>query len=507
MIQAYFNGTRLHIDEHFAIGITFENFNISDIANRKISRTNAFNIPKQGNEITFEFASQPNPPGDFPYNDYDFDLIADGVYVYQNGRAWIVSENDNYYTLMATNHKNVIDLMKSIPLSGMFPDPIALDAPASLSPLFHTGINGFKIDPLFHDDADYPLEGTTWTPSDDYNHYPGVSYLSIFVKTIFEKFETDQSYRFDGNLWTDSTFEDVRIPMAQAMLFLYDGDSDVSVDEITIHESFTFFDLFKLILQVFAATFKVSGTTITIQKLSDLEITAPLDWSGKVERKSKNFAVPNMAQKNYMRYDVDVDVDQNAYAGIFDCNNANIEFEKEHDKIIAKIFKERELAGFYSNASSDDLSGIVLAPYKGIRDDAGGTYLRKSGLSDLCLILTGNEYLGQPLDITIVYWEEYAPGSWTFSSYSDTLTSDAQTKAPIFIDMSTYYSWIETNILTDPEFYEASLHLNIVDILSFDPLTAVKIKELGGLFYVNIIRNFLISSHNRTTPVELIKID
>lgn len=509
MIIAYLNGNRLHLDEDVGIGITWENFNISDIANRKISRTNSFQVPKEGNEAIFQFASIQNAPSDFAYNAYDFDLIVDGIFIYQNGRAWIVSEEDRYYNMVASVHKSVIDEFKSIALSGLFPDPIDLDTPANLQPLFHTGINGFKIDPLFF--AEYPVPGIApspwiaYVPDNDFNWYNGVNYLSIFVKTIFEKIETDYSYTFAGDLWSDADFEDFRIPMVFALLLKYNGETNVCVDQIIIHDSYTFFDLFKLILQMFGATFKVSGATITMQKLSDLDVTTPMDWSGKVTKKRKSFSIPEIGQENFIRYQVDDNVNADLFSAKFLCNNLNIDYKKDHETLIAKIMQYRNIVEYYDNISSNDIKCILVPPMLGIDNFLGGGFYKKSGLADILIIKTGTEYLGQPLAIIINYWNEAIPGLFDNEAYSGTITNDAQTKVPVFYDINSNYDFIET-FLTDPVFYQAEIMLNILDIIALDPFKAVTIKELGGLFYVNKISNYMISKKNVPCSVELIKI-
>ena len=49
MIQAYLNSEEIRMFPDIAIGVTIENFNISDIPNRKIDRTNVIRVPKAGN--------------------------------------------------------------------------------------------------------------------------------------------------------------------------------------------------------------------------------------------------------------------------------------------------------------------------------------------------------------------------------------------------------------------------------------------------------------------------
>ena len=85
------------------------------------------------------------------------------------------------------------------------------------------------------------------------------------------------------------------------------------------------------------------------------------------------------------------------------------------------------------------------------------------------------------------------------------LVNDADTTIVEYYDPTANYSLIET-MLTDPVMYDAELLLNIVDIYEFDHFKAVRIDELEGIFFANIIDNFLATSPGTPTKVELIKI-
>ena len=182
MIQAYLNSEEIRMFPDIAIGITIENFNISDISNRKIDRTNVIRVPKAGNEDIFEFSSLPNAPTDYAYQDYDFDLIVDGIKIYENGRAFITGEDESSYTLQITNSKNIIDLLKSISLATLYEgDDITFTNTTDYLDVFREKTAGFKIDFLNKDEP----------TADTYKWYTWYNYLSIYVSTILAKIAAD----------------------------------------------------------------------------------------------------------------------------------------------------------------------------------------------------------------------------------------------------------------------------------------------------------------------------
>ena len=505
MIRAYLNSNELKLFPEMAIGITIENFNISDLANRRIDRTNIIQVPKAGNETVFEFSSIPNAPTDFVYNDYDFDLIVDGIKIYENGRAFIMGEDDKSYTLNITNNKNIIDLLKSISLAELFDSAeIDLVTLTTWKNLFKQETNGFKIDYLFW--TDYP------PAADEYKYSVKYNYLSIYIDTILDKIETDYSITFSGDLLTNADYLEMRIPLVAANLKLDYGTVDIYVDGIVIHDSLNAWDLVKNVLQLFCGVFKIGGIDMELQKFDDLDITTPIDWSGKLVSKTKKFSIPGTGQLNYINYSVAENVSESDNQAVIECNNANIEATHEIGKMKAKLFpKENRNSVQYSNASPSPL-GVAIYPE--LNRETGFASFGTSivnlvnalrGLNDLVILVDSTDYLGQPLTIALEYYTESVGGLWSYATLNGSLTADADTILTKYYSPSANYSLIET-ILTDPVMYEAELLLNVIDMYGFDYFKAVQIDELEGIFYVNRISNFLATSPGVPTKVELIKI-
>lgn len=498
MIQAYLNSEEIRMFPDIAIGITIENFNISDISNRKIDRTNVIRVPKAGNEDIFEFSSLPNAPTDYAYQDYDFDLIIDGIKIYENGRAFIVGEDESSYTLQITNAKNIIDLLKSISLATLYEsDDILFTNTTDWLEVFRGKTVGFKIDFLYHEDD---------PDADAYWWHVRWNYLSIYVSTILAKIAADFDVSFSGDLLSESDYEEMRIPCVSANITRDKLATNMYIQDLIIHDSLNAWDLLKIIMQLTCSVFKIDGTDIELQKFNDLDVTTPIDWTGKMVSKTKKFSIPDTAQKNYIRHTVANNIDKNQDGGLIECNNLNLPYEKDLATMKDKLFPFWDINSFYTNASAYPLLGIELEKKDTAMNAVDGSLERVSGLKDLIILVDSDEYLGQPIAITFHYaWKNSVTELWQYTSLNGNLVVDADTTIVEYYNPTANYSLIET-MLTDPVFYEVELLLNIVDIQTFDHFKAVKIDELEGLFYVNRISDFLATSPGIPTKVELIKI-
>ena len=499
MIQAYLNSEEIRMFPDIAIGVTIENFNISDIPNRKIDRTNVIRVPKAGNEDIFEFSSIPNAPTDYAYQDYDFDLIIDGIKIYDNGRAFIAGEDESSYTLQITNSKNVIDLLKSISLATLYEgDDIVLTNTTDFLDVFREKTAGFKIDFLYNED-DPDVDTYKWAP---WNNY-----ISIYVSTILAKIAADFDVSFSGNLLSESDYIEMRIPCVSVNLIRDWDEVNIHIQDLVIHDSLNAWDLLKIIMQLNCSVFKINGTDVELQKFNDLDVTTPVDWSGKLVSKSKKFSIPGTAQKNYIRHTVAGEIDKNQDGGLIECNNLNILYEKDLITTKDKLFPFRDINSFYTRASPYfPFLAIQLEKKTDLINSIDGSLGRVKGLKDLIILVDSDGFLGEPINAWLYYVKKDGEfGSWISVSLNDNLVVDADTTIVEYYNPTANYSLIET-MLTDPVFYEAELLLNIVDIYTFDHFKAVKIDELEGLFYVNKISDFLATSPGTPTKVELIKI-
>ena len=375
-------------------------------------------------------------------------------------------------------------------------DTITITNTTDWEDLFAEKINGFKIDTMFR--VGDPTPNT-------FDYVTSLSTISIYLSTILAKIAADFSVTFSGDLLSESDFVDMRVACVQANIKRNPPNVNYRLEEIVIHRSLTAWDLIKNILQLFCGVFKIDGIDMELQKFNDLDIASPLDWSGKLVTSSKKFAIPGIAQQNFIKHSVSENVDEKEKAALIECNNTNIDFTKDIATMVSKLFIVRDVFEFYANASSEPLFAIELPDLKSFPDTPSTVSpVGISAVNDMMFLVTSAEFLGQPLAINLTYMS-FVGAAWTPDIENGQLTVDAETRIVEFYDPSANYSLIAT-MLTDPVFYEAELNLNILDINAFDPFKAVKIDELEGVFYVNKIIDFLATSPGTPTKVELIKI-
>ena len=283
-----------------------------------------------------------------------------------------------------------VDLLKSINLATLYEeDAITLVTTTTWKNLFKQKTVGFKIDYLFQ--ADYSFDPEEYKYSVKYN------YLSIYLTTILAKIEADYSITFSGDLLSDADYLEMRIPLVTSNLKVDYMTPNIYVDGIVIHDSMTAWDLIKSILQLFGAVFKINGIDLELQKFDDLDITTPIDWTGKLVSKVKKFSIPDTGQKNYIKYAVAENVDKLYHAGIIDCNNENINFEKDLATMKFKVFELRDVFEFYTNASAEPIWAIQLPALKNTPSTPSTVLpVEISGVSDLQIVVDSVEYLGQP---------------------------------------------------------------------------------------------------------------
>ena len=486
-LEIKINGSRVNIPVNQTIAYNLANFDISDIGVRKLNYTNSFQIPSAGNETIFGFASDISTSSVIPYTQFSIDIIADGITIVANGSGVIKNFADGYYNIQVTEDKDVISQMKSTSLKTLFPSDILIDdggATVDLKDLL-TNTTGFRHDIIMSD------VHITEAATDTYIWKSEQDNMSVFVKYVFQQYETVNSVTFAGDLWTDTYFEDLRMLVYYCFIHYAAGNEYLS--GIQIDKTRSFYDLFVTILQVFGATYKITGSTITFSKLDNISKTVYTDWSGKVkEITDKKFMPDNIAQNNYFRYKPGDSADKTMNQSLIPCNNLNLKYESETINFDAKVFP-LILLDMYT-AYADEFA-IYIKDNIGKYDD---TAELNRPLTDMVFLTDSAKVY---FNTITVGWEDDRK---TLKTYV-TLAGDN-------IPLTTYFnSQNEYNILFDmlynPVIYEAELQLNILDIAFFDPMKFVFIKELGGLFYVNTIKDYLINSPDKTATAELIKIN
>ncbi|MFA7361923.1 MAG: hypothetical protein WC139_12900 [Candidatus Kapaibacterium sp.] len=487
-LEIKINGVRVNIPDKQTIAYNLSNFEITSLANRKLNYTNSFQIPREGNELVFGFASDPTTAQTVPYAALSIDVTVDGFKIISDGSAFIESFEDGKYNVQITDNKDEINAMKAQSLKTMYSgDSILInDAAASTVEFqdFLVSTTGFRFDIIMNDlhiaEAAAPEEYIWDTDSDN---------ISVFVKTVFEKYATDNGITFAGDLWIDTYFEELRMLCYYCTIHYSSGDHYLT--NIQIDKTHSFHDLLIAVLQIFGATYKISGTTITLSKLDNFSLTTYVDLSGKtIKVNKKTFTIPGTGQKNHLRYKTGDNADKDMNQTVIDSNNLNTPYDVDLINYDAKVFPL-----------------LLLDMYSGYTDEYS-IYIKNntgkySGATDFDRPLTDFVFLR---DSTEVYFAG-VDISWTDDRKSlVTYTNVLSVPLCTYFNSASEYA-VLADMLYNPVFYEVEMQLNIFDIFYFDNLKFVFIKELGGLFYVNSIKDYLLNSDDKSATVELIKIN
>lgn len=480
-LEIKINGSRVNIPDKQTIAYNLINFDLKDMGNRKFNYTNSFQIPREGNELIFGFASHPSSNQNTPYSALVINITVDGLPIVVNGSGFIESFSDGFYNIQVTESKDLISEMKETPLSTLYSgDTIPINSGSDLNNLLRLNTTGFRM-PIIMDDENIQDAAS----ADSYTFLNDEEVLIVYVKSVFAKYATVNSVTFAGDLYSDTYFSNLLLNV-----FNVDQTGLTEFININIHPTKSFHDLFKEILKIFGATFKISGSTITINKLDNFSYTSYIDWSGKVTKVNKKlFAIPGTGQNNYMRYKESDGASKTLNQSLFTCNNVNIAVDADIFKFDAKVYP-LILMDAYSNYV--DQATIYWKENKRKVDSAG---VITRPVNDFVFMYYGS----------LKMWE----GFFISASGQNYTTADPDTYPlylPVYYNSTNEYLNIK-KMLTDPVVYEVDMWLNLLDIVNFTPFKFVFIKELGGLFYVNTIKDYLLNSDDKTANVELIKIN
>jgi len=501
-LEIKINGVKVNISKDTVIGYNLTNFDISDISNRSVNYTNSFQIPREGNEMIFGFSNNPSSLSTTPYDNFDNDIYSDGILIVDGGKGYISDSDDGFYTVQVIGNKSLIDDMKSVTLASLTQE-VSFGLPSAFTQNLINGTTNYRLDYILNDTTLAHLVSTGDFRNDWYK-----SSLSVYVKYLFSRYSALHGVTFAGDLMTDSYFLDLRLLMSSCYLANTFASPTVSVVSAKPREADTFYDLFREVMKIFCSTYKMSGTTITISKFDLIDKSNYYDWSDKLMAiESKKYSIEGTGQKNRIRYNAESGASKDLNMVTLDSNNLNIPYEKDLIKIDASVFPFVNLLGVSATSNkycilTDELEKSnrqYIYPAMGFRGDYIG--LITKSLDKFIFICDGPTSLSTGIIIEAGYLDTKL-GTVTYYPYT-TLSGDSKVIATYYNSSNDYN--IITEMLTNPVAYTVKMLFNILDIYQFDNLKPVFIKQLGGLFYINKISDYLLNSTDKSATVELIK--
>ena len=470
MIEIIINGKEVKTDEDTVISYNMTTFDLSDLSKRKVDYTNSFKIPIAGNSDVFEFIENPSTTSDIGYDFIEI-TIKDGAFVvFYKAQGIITDIDETHYNIIVTKKNDIIDVMKDYSLGYTDSRTYIVGGPDTIYTRLLDGDGGYyKADIIW---TPYQERMNALTPDRfvfDYRYYN----ISRYVKDVFDKFSTDTGVTFAGGVFTDVEFEKLRV-------LCESHTSTATVIAAVLSTRKSFYDLFVEVIKIFAAVYSITNNVITINRFDAINFSNPINFTGKVTKvNSKMYKVNNLGRNNYIRYKPKNNASEILNQVTIPCSNKTLQFDGFITKINAEVYPFTDLNQFYTTVTAG--TNIIKVSDK------------PHVFDDFVFVTDGTQ------DITISIRYTYISGP------STTVASIAVYNLCTYYNSANDYVRIKSMLLK-PEFYEVEMVLTPIDIIFFDPFRPLKIDELGGVFYVNSIKDYLLTKTNVSTKVELIKI-
>lgn len=496
-VDIYINGARAVWDDKTAIGTIIRNFDFTDPGNRKQPYTNNLKLPARNNQHIFEFASEPGYAGSIPYDVVVVEIFVDGEYLLKDGIGYLTNVVDGYYELTVREQPDVIQTMKDTLLSSLDGRTQIPGAAAAWVPTLLGNTSGPKLDFIFNEQQRlYSVANPT-----TFRYYRHNSNLTFYIHSIFTLMAAASGITFTGSLLSDAYFLGLRLVCSQANTHQPTGGTTFFIDDVIFNSEKSFFDLFKVVLQMFGAVYTIIGSNIIVYRYDDITLTK-LDWSGKIKKvNSKKFRIKNIAQNNYFRCKPMEGAEKTLNEASWVCNNLNIENEKIIIEPDSSVYPFLNLNGLITGASSGAKSIFIPESEFDIVTGVGGTdVVTVKGLSDFVFVTDGVQQIptGRLIDLEYTLQNNAATQVLNYTL----LVGDNRYIATYYNSQNDYLSF--EAMIADPVVYEVEIDLNVLDLHEFHPLFLVIVPELAGEFFVNSLQ-YNFDKGGRSSRATLIK--
>lgn len=506
MRQLFINGSLVDLDTTTAIGLNFQNGDISDPTQKLLSTTNSFSLPiTSNNQKIFNFIKSPFSLTSLPYQKLTTDFFDGNIHLIKEGNS-IINKIGERIEITCISSKTIIDTLKEKTLRDLMRenfddgglswntlsdlvDDIATNNVLNLNLVYwalnEEGYNSFFLNQHLNGTiALRPLQIIEWI--EDFSGYSLILTGSVFDDVIFDDlnipfYDLIPFKFYAGGLGTYKLylFDD---PLISA---IYGTATIPNIDkEFAYYGIKTVMDFLRTIAVMTGSIIEVNETTkqIILTRTNDIFVSsATKNWTNKIIKSEKKFSFGNFAINNIIKYKLDEGINETAGRIEIISNNNNLAQLKEYtiDCILPRSIYDPLYGYHYLLGSTDkEQKNLTVKP-----------------LSEI-IILLDNTIL--PTALTFFADYEDSGGIIQQDNYSKIV------KTVVAYDFSARYSELE-KVLQNTIVYDAEIYLNLLDIHNFSSSNLVNIENLGGTFYVNKITGFNFNS-KKGTKVELIKI-
>ncbi len=410
----------------------------------------------------------------------------------------IRGDNNIINTINANTPRDVMDSSATAKLPAYW--DLLQDA---VDELFDGSTYGWLL-PLMNDGSFEAASGTYHLVNDSKRRHELWISAAEFFTEAFDMISIDLQV-FDGGLLRDFSSSDVYSVMETEYMPAYhiglertgpiaprvswDNDTDryfgtnntdvINNADLIILGGKTTWEIVKIISQKFNLGIYIDSELNKIV-LFDLNTQPSVskDFSDKVIDVVKFPVIKGYAQSNYIKFKPTDNLDSD-FGKITISNNSDIEYLDTNKTI-----------------------GTIDVGIPGIYDEYGGTSTIQFANVFSLNYFENKEVYKYPIVLNLA--NRTTPDiDCIIEDSVGTLTGIEKLYRMSFLDTTSYFGWIENDVLGNNEFYQCKINLSLVDLLELYPWSMITINSIGEKTYINSIRNL---NFNKLANVDIVKL-
>jgi len=523
MTEVFINDNRLDLVDK-SVAQTFQINDIGNLDTRQTSYTNRFKVPKTPNNIRLfnglsfigKYHEVDLDSEQFPYGTPQARIVENGIELLSNGYAVASDSGSNYYSInIYGNEKTFFEKLKEYTLQDVFPETIITYSTAGIA-------SNVLNDNLFIFTLLHYNEETKGMGSLEANQTnPGFPYLELYTERITPQFYAKDlfnnifnflGYSVVNPLTTNENFNNLLVS-ASKTVSSFDIDYGSEFDIKNVAPIMRLNKFLSEIMYRFGLLIKINERTKTVhfKNIDDLILNGGLvNWSNKFHGfKKEIYKLSNYAILNNFKYSNDV-VQWSDFLGLanelqgsFNILNKNLGIEKT---IINSDFSKPKYAKwkesndyswgrFFVHSSSGGEYNYWMLDMDEYKTDEDGS------IESYTESFVPQLFYRTKLNFDFKYKFRLPDGNYeTFTKNYAYLATYPEINFQDYID-NYYQEFIK--LLNHTQVINAIINLNTIDIYNLDFFKKIYIKQLGGEFYLNKVKNY---KAGKLTEVELVRI-
>lgn len=512
-MQIFINGEEIDLYDNEKVAITLQINDLGELSRPNTSYTNSFKIPRTAtNTRIFKNLGIVGNTSRVMYELNSVTILENSLPILSNGFAQITDSWPTYYQInIYGSEKTFFEKIKNVTVKDCFPSTVIHYTSSVIKTYAHaTGVFCFPVAQYNGEtthSGSLQSSGAIWSRTK-------VEYTSpvFYASYLFQQIFTYLGYALENPIYADPAYIKLVVPSFKGVssFNLNYGDMFDIKNCVTEVGADTFIKeimyRFGLIIQVDEVNKKVKFSRMDTL----LGVGSVKNWTDKVvDIKNEKYSISGYAQKNYMTYSGDDEIDENfpyespanELTGSFGLDVYTYDDEKT---VISSTAKKPTIWG--SQETNEWSKGRIFFYNYTPMISYWMLDIAENTLDDDGVTVTPKEVPFQFCSLKII--EDVMQ---IFLS-PDGTDDDYNTPYPVFILSKDYLSfqyYIDNHyqniqaLLSSPAVVKVNMLLDVIDINSFDFFNRIYLEQFGSFFYLNKISNW---QKNKIVEVELIKI-